>query len=214
MEIKWFGHSCFRLRDKAGVVVTDPFPRTLGYERPRLRADIVTVSHPHENHSDIRGFQGEPFVIDGPGEYEVNGIFVTGVRTYHDGTKGKQRGFNTIYLIQYQDMNVCHLGDLGHVPTQDQVEELSEVDVLLVPVGGGGALTSAQAAEVVSLIEPRLVIPMHYRTEVYTGDLDPVDKFLKEMGLKDAPVEEELKRSKSQLPEETEVVVLTYGASG
>lgn len=214
MEIKWFGHSCFRLRDKAGVVVTDPFPRTLGYERPRLRADIVTISHPHENHSDTRGFQGEPFIINGPGEYEVNGIFVTGIRTYHDGKRGKQRGFNTIYLIQYEDLSVCHLGDLGHVPTQDQVEELSEVDVLLIPVGSGGALNSAQAAEVVSLLEPHLVVPMHYRTDAYKGGLDPVDKFLKEMGLKDVPVEEELKLTRSQLPEETQVVVLAYGASG
>lgn len=214
MEIKWFGHSCFRLRDKAGIVVTDPVPRTTGYERPRLRADIVTVSHPHENHSDIRGFQGEPFVIDGPGEYEVSGIFVTGIRTYHDAKKGQERGFNTIYLIQYEDMSVCHLGDLGHVPSQDQVEELSEVDVLLIPVGGGGALNSAQAAEVVSLIEPRLVVPMHYRTEIYKGDLDPVDKFLKEMGLKEAPVEEELKITKNQLPEETQVIVLAYNGAG
>lgn len=213
MDIKWYGHSCFRLRDRAGIVVTDPFPRTLGYERPpRLRADIVTISHEHENHSDLRGFQGEPFVINGPGEYEVSGIFVTGIRTFHDNKKGKDRGFNTIYLIQYEDMSVCHLGDLGHVPSQEQVEELNEVDILLVPVGGAGALTAAQAAEVVSLIEPRLVVPMHYRTEVYSGQLEPVEKFLKEMGLKEVPTEAELKVTKNQLPEETQVVLLSYGA--
>ncbi|HYN87697.1 MAG TPA: MBL fold metallo-hydrolase [Ardenticatenaceae bacterium] len=213
MDIKWLGHSCFRVRDKAGIVVTDPFPRGLGYERPaRLRADVVTVSHDHENHSDTRGFLGEPFIVRGPGEYEINGIFVTGIRTYHDNKKGKERGFNTIYLIQYDDLSVCHLGDLGHVPTQEQVEELSEVDVLLVPVGGGYALSAAQAAEVVSLIEPRLVVPMHYQTDVHVNGLEPVEKFLKEMGLKEAPVEEELKITKSQLPEETQVVVLAYGA--
>ncbi len=212
MEIKWYGHACFRIREKSAVVVTDPFPPSLGYHRPRVRADIVTISHYHENHSSLKGFQGTPFVIDAPGEYEVRGVFVTGIRTYHDQKKGKARGYNTVYLFRFNDLTVCHLGDLGHIPTQEQVEELSEVDVLLVPVGGGGALTAAMAAEVISLIEPHIVIPMHYRTEVYAGrKLAPVEPFLKAMGAKDVPVQDELKiSSRASLPEETQIVLLRY----
>nr|WP_290665234.1 MBL fold metallo-hydrolase [Ardenticatena sp.] len=213
MDIKWYGHACFRIRRKNAVVVTDPFPRSLGYNRPRTRADIVTISHDHPHHSARTGFQGAPFFITGPGEYEVAGIFVTGIRTYHDTQKGAERGSNTVYMIRFDELNVCHLGDLGHVPSQSQVEDLSEVDVLLIPVGGGGALTPAMAAETISLIEPRIVIPMHYKTDVYDGGLLPVEQFLKVMGVKvkDVSVEDELKiRSRTQLPDETQIVLLSY----
>lgn len=212
MEIKWYGHACFRIREKSAVVVTDPFPPTLGYYRPRIRADIVTISHYHENHSSLKGFQGTPFIIDAPGEYEVKGVFVTGIRTYHDTKQGKVRGYNTVYLFNFDELTVCHLGDLGHIPTQEQIEELSEVDVLLIPVGGAGALNAAMAAEVISLIEPRIVVPMHYRTEVYADKkLDPVEPFLKTMGVKDVPRQSELTvSSRSTLPEETQIVLLSY----
>ncbi len=138
MEIKWYGHSCFRLKDKSGIAFTDPFPLLgAGYNRPKSKADIVTISHDHPNHASLEGFTTEPFVITRPGEYEVSSIFVTSIRTYHDNKKGQERGYNNVMLFQFDDVSVCHLGDLGHVLSQEEVEKLSEVDVLLVPVGGG-----------------------------------------------------------------------------
>lgn len=213
MHIKWFGHACFRIKDSQGTVITDPFPmKGFGYSRPKGKAEIVTISHDHPNHSSLDGFTNEPYVISRPGEYEVGGIFVTAIRTYHDEKKGEENGFNNLMLIQYDDLSVCHLGDLGHVLTQADVEKLNEVDVLLVPVGGAGGntLNAAQAAEVISLIEPYYVVPMHYQTEVHPGGLDALDKFLKEMGTTSPTVESELRVTRSSLPEETQVVVLEY----
>ncbi|MDQ7028405.1 MAG: MBL fold metallo-hydrolase [Ardenticatenia bacterium] len=211
MEIKWYGHACFRVREKSAVVITDPFPPSLGYYRPRMRADIVTISHYHKNHCALKGFQGSPFVIDAPGEYEVKGVFVTGIRTYHDRQQGRVRGYNTVYLFRFDGLTVCHLGDLGHIPNQEQVEELSEVDILLIPVGGAGTLNAAMAAEVISLIEPRVVVPMHYRTEAYANGLDPVEPFLKAMGAKEVPRHNRLTvSSRASLPEETQIVLLTF----
>ncbi|MCB9172831.1 MAG: MBL fold metallo-hydrolase [Ardenticatenales bacterium] len=213
MNIKWYGHACFRLKDTQGTVFTDPFPmKGIGYSRPRTKAEIVTISHDHPNHASLDGFTNEPYVITRPGEYEVNGIFVTTIRTYHDDEKGNQRGYNNITLVQFDDLSVCHLGDLAHLLTQSDVEKLNEVDVLLVPVGGanGNTLNAAQAAEVISLIEPYYVVPMHYQTEVHSGGLDSLDKFLKEMGTSSPEVLDELKVSRSTLPEETQVVVLGY----
>ncbi len=210
MEITWLGHSCFRLRGREGVVVTDPFSKDAGYEWPRPRADIVTISHEHENHSQAQRVAGDPKVVRGPGEYEINNIFVTGIASFHDAKKGAERGPNTIYLIEFDDMKVCHLGDLGHVPTQTQAEALNDLDVLLVPVGGVHTLNAAQAAEVVSQLEPRIVIPMHYKTKAYPQKLEGLDKFLKEMGLKSVEEQDSLKVTKNSVPEETQVVVLKY----
>lgn len=209
MKIKWYGHSCFRISESGQAAVTDPFPTDIGYHRPRTRADIVTVSHPHPNHNDLTGFKEDPFVIDGPGEYEISGIFVNGIRTYHDKKKGAERGYNTVYVFRFGDTAICHLGDLGHIPNQSQVDEIGEVDVLLTPVGGAGALNASMAAEVISLIEPGLVIPMHYATDVYEDGLDPVEPFLKAMGVKDVAVEDDL-TLRSTPSEDTEVILLSY----
>ncbi len=211
MDIKWYGHSCFRLKDRTGVAFVDPFPlKGLGYNRPKAKADIVTISHEHPNHSSLDGFSNEPYVITRPGEYEVNGIFVTAIRTPHAAKAGAEKGFNNITLFQFDDLSVCHLGDLGHVLSQEEVERLSEVDALLIPVGGHGALTAAQAAEVISLIEPYYIIPMHYKTDEYPDNLDPVEKFLKEMGVTSPTTLDELKFTRSSLPEESQVVLLSY----
>ncbi|MEP7198719.1 MAG: MBL fold metallo-hydrolase [Chloroflexota bacterium] len=210
MEITWYGHSCFRLRGREGIVITDPFGKECGYEWPRPRADIVTVSHEHANHNQGDRVAGDPKIVHGPGEYEINNIFITGIGTFHDNKKGAERGKNTIYLIEFDDLKVCHLGDLGHVPTETQAEALAGLDVLFVPVGGVTALHAAQAAEVVSQLEPRIVIPMHYQTKAFTGKLDDLDKFFKEMGLKTVEQQDTLKVTKNSLPEETQVVVLKY----
>lgn len=208
MEITWYGHACFRLRDRLATVITDPYDNSIGYTLPKLRADIVTVSHEHPDHNYVEGVKGEPKVINGPGEYEVRGIFITGISTFHDRKGGAVRGRNTVFLFDFEGLTVCHLGDLGHVPTQSQVEALSDIDVLLIPVGAVSTINAAQAAEVISLLEPRLVIPMHYKTKALNVKLDPVSKFLKEMGLSSVATHDSLKVTKSTLPEETQVLLL------
>jgi len=213
MDITWFGHSCFRLRDRSVAVITDPYGKDIGLLLPRARADIVTISHDAEDHNYDRGVKSGYKLLNGPGEYEVTGVFVTGLELRADRKKSKDvsKLRNTVFLFEFEDLTICHLGDLDHVPSQAQVEEaLGGVDVLLVPVGGGESLNAAQASEVVSLLEPRIVVPMHYKVKGMTLEikLDPVAKFLKEMGLDQVPTQETLKVSHSTLPEETQVVLL------
>ena len=208
MEIVWYGHACFRLRDRTITIVTDPYDKSIGYSLPRIRADVVTISHSHADHNYVEGIKGDPKIIDGPGEYEVRGVFITGIPTFHDAKEGTERGKNTAFLFEFDDLTICHLGDLGHVPTQAQIEVLSEADVLLIPVGAVYTINAAQAAEIVSLLEPRLVIPMHYKTPALAIKLDGVHKFLKEMGLKQLAPQDSLKVTKNTLPEETQVVLL------
>ena len=210
MEITWYGQSCFRLRDRLATVITDPYDKGIGYTLPRVRADIVTVSHDHPDHNYAKGVKGQPKIIVGPGEFEVGGVFITGIPTFHDRKKGASRGRNTVFLFDFEGLTVCHLGDLGHVPTQSQVEALSDIDVLLIPVGAVSTINAAQAAEVISLLEPRLVIPMHYKTKALEVKLDSVSKFLKEMGLSKLATQESLKVTKSSLPDETQVMLLDY----
>jgi L-ascorbate metabolism protein UlaG (beta-lactamase superfamily) len=210
MEITWYGHACFRLKDRTITVVTDPYDKTLGLPLPRPKADIVTISHatPHHNYTD--GVKGEFKTVDGPGEYEIAGVFITGIHLAAPQDKSGENSAaqNNIYVIYLEDIALCHLGDLNHVPTQNQVEDLGSIDVLMAPVGGQNALNAAQAAEVISLIEPYVVIPMHYQLPGLTIKLDPVEKFLKEMGLTKADTVDTLKLTKTSLPEETQIVLL------
>jgi len=213
MDITWFGHSCFRLRDRAASVVTDPFDRSLGYSLPPVRADIVTVSHDHPHHNHSEAVKGEFKLVNSPGEYEIHSVFISGTATYPspprpDG-ESLEAGRNVIFVFEFEGISVCHLGDLADMPAQAQIQVLSTVDVLLVPVGGGGqCLNAAQAAEMVSLVEPRLVIPMHFKTDATTLKLDRVDRFLKEMGGGQVEPVDGLKVTESSLPQETRVVVL------
>jgi len=149
-------------------------------------------------------------LISGPGEYEISGILIVGIATFHDGEKGRNRGKNTAYLMQVDEVSVCHLGDLGHVLTVEQVEELGNVDVLLLPVGGVSTINAPVATEVVRQLGPKVVIPMHYKTEVLKRELEPVDKFLKEIGVKQANPQPKLSISRSSLPDSTQVVLLNY----
>lgn len=210
VEITWLGHSCFRLRDRAATVVTDPYGKDIGLILPRVRADIVTISHDADDHNYVKGVKGDFRVLAGPGEYEVSSVFVTGLELR--GSKKKEVAVgprNTVFLFEFDDLTVCHLGDLNIVPTQAQVEEaLGAVDVLLIPVGGEETLNASQASEVVSLLEPHIVIPMHYHVPEVTMNLDPVGKFLKEMGLDKVAPQESLKVSRSGLPDETQIVLL------
>ena len=188
MDVTWLGHGCFRLRGRSATAVTDPYPPSLGIKLPKLEADVVTVSHPHPGHSYVDAVTTkDAFIVEGPGEYEVKGITVFGIRAFHDSNEGADQGGNTIYVLEVDDIRVCHLGDLGHALTDETVEAIgTPVDVLLVPVGGGKALTAAQAAEVVRTIEPRWVVPMHYRLPGLKLELDGVETFLKEMAVTEA----------------------------
>jgi L-ascorbate metabolism protein UlaG (beta-lactamase superfamily) len=168
----------------------------------------VTISHNHSGHDNADGVAGSPRVIQGPGEYEISSVFVTGVRTFHDKRSGKDRGKNTVYAINMEGINVCHLGDIGHVPNQSQADDIGQVDILLVPVGGGNALNASDAAEVVSLFEPMIIIPMHYRVPDLTFKLDPLDKFIKEIGMKAPTPVESLNLKREGLPKEPQIVLL------
>ena len=208
MDITWFGHSCFRLRFKGATVITDPYNGDTGLKLRRQRADIVTISHEHPDHNNTRAVSAEALIIRGPGEYERADIFVFGIPTFHDRRNGRDRGPNTAFLIEGEGLAVCHLGDLGHVLTQSQVEQLSALDVLFIPVGGGGTLNAAQASEVVSMLEPRLVVPMHYKVASLKMKLDPVTKFLQEMGVAKVTPQESLRVLPVTEPSETQVVLL------
>jgi L-ascorbate metabolism protein UlaG (beta-lactamase superfamily) len=212
MEITWLGHSCFRLRGREATVVIDPCDKSTGYSIGKPTADIVAVSHDHPAHNNVAAVPGTPRVIRGPGEFEVSGVLIMGIQTYHDKEQGAQLGKNTVYVFELDDVRICHLGDIGHVPTAEQVEEMGGVDVLLAPVGGGNTIGAAAAAETVSLLEPKLVIPMHYKTDASKGDLEPLDRFLKEIGAASALNERlpKLSITKGTLPDETQVQVLEY----
>jgi len=210
MEISWLGHSCFRIRGRQATVITDPYPPDLGYSLGKPTAHIVTVSHQHPGHSYVQGISGGPRLVTGPGEYEISGVLITGIATFHDRERGKQRGRNTVYLMEVDEVSVCHLGDLGHALTAGQVEEIGNVDVLLLPVGGVSTINAPVAAEVVRQLEPRAVVPMHYKTEALNWELEPVDRFLKEIGVKEITSQPKLSFTRSSLPASTQVFLLDY----
>lgn len=220
-DIQYLGHACFRIRGRDGILLCDPYDRSVGLDLGRPTAHIVTVSHNHPDHNNIaavRPMRERLFVIDGPGEYEVSGVLITGVRTYHDKAKGAERGFNTVYVIHLDDVVFCHLGDLGHELSQHHIEEIGNVDVLFVPVGGGETIGPTEAAGVISQLEPRIVIPMHYALSQLSSDqeLAPLEKFTHELGLKDIEPTERLAVTPSSLPaegEETRVVVMRASGS-
>jgi len=210
MEIVWYGHSCFRFIERGmAAVVTDPYDsEVVGYEPLKLRADIITVSHEAPGHNFISAVKGASHKLTGPGEFEIGGVFITGVQTDANGKKALDKPSNTLFLFDFDGLTVAHLGDLRQVPSQSEVEALGTVNVALVPVGGGNGLNAAKAAEVISLLEPNLVIPMHYSNPASKISLDPLSKFLKEMGLTTHESVPLLKVTRSGLPDETKVIVL------
>jgi len=210
MDINWLGHSCFRIRGRQASIVTDPYPPDLGYSLGKLTADIVTVSHQHPSHSYVQGVGGKPRLITGPGEYEIRGVLILGIAAFHDEESGGKKGKNTIYLIEVDGVTICHLGDLGHVLTAEQVEEIGDVDVLLLPVGGVSTINAPMAAEVIRQLEPKVVVPMHYKTPVLNRELGSVEKFLKEMGIERLDSQPKLSLTPSSVPTSTQVFLLDY----
>lgn len=211
MDITWYGHSCFRMIERGSAsIVTDPFDESIGYAIPKLKADIVSISHEAPGHSAIDVVRGAELVLDRPGEYEIGGVFVTGVATFDETRPPEELRRNIVFVYTFSSVTVCHLGDLDYIPQQKEIEALGSIDVLLVPVGGGGALNASQASDVISLIEPRIVVPMHYHTDQTTADLEPLDRFISEMGLQSIEETDLLRVNRSSLSgDDTEVVILT-----
>jgi L-ascorbate metabolism protein UlaG (beta-lactamase superfamily) len=214
MEVTWFGHSCFQLRGKNVILITDPV--TPQQENPeevskliKINASIITVSHDHPGHNYIQGVGGKPRVVHGPGEYEISDVLITGVSSFHDDERGKKLGRNTIYIIHMDDLVICHLGDLGHVLQEQQLEEVADADILLLPIGGGNTINATQAAEIISQVEPRVVIPMHYHPEQSEGRPAQLDKFCREMGVEAIEPQPKFTITKNSLPATMQVVLLT-----
>ena len=213
MEIRFLGHSCFRIKTKDAVIVTDPVSPETGYKLNKVSADIVTVSHQHEDHNFLKIVTGtqqrpEPFVVDAPGEYEVAGVFIDGFLSYHDNQKGEKRGKNTIFRFEAEGVKVCHLGDLGSELDDGLVDEIDEVDVLLIPVGGGVTIDDQTAMKVINQIEPKIVIPMHFKTTQTKMEIAGVENFLKEIGVDNLPAVDKLLVSRDSLPQDRQVVLL------
>ena len=207
MEITWLGHSCFRLRNEELAIVTDPFPDSIGLRLGEPRALAVTVSHQHANHSYWEGVAGDPMILKGPGEYELSGIYVTGMMTLpgEGDSPGKR---NTAYLIEMDNLRLCHPGDVSNALAARQVEALTPVDILFLPVGGVCTVEVSQAIEMLRSLEPRVVIPMHYGLPGLPVGLKGLDSFLREMGLQDVQPQARLNISSTSLPQELRVVIL------
>ena len=206
MEIKWYGHSCFRIVERGmASIVTDPFDHTeVGYSALKLKADVVTVSQDLPGHNHIKAVTGKDWEIRGAGEYEIGGVFITAIATL-----GKDKK-NLVSVFDFGDLTVGHLGNISDVPKRSELEAMGTVDVALAPVGGGKSLNAAKAAELISLLEPGIVVPMHYKTPESTQKLNQLTRFLQEMGLsKSEKPEESLKVTKTSVPEESRVVVLS-----
>jgi len=212
MEIKYLGHSCFRIKGKNTMVITDPYAPELGFSLGKQTANIVTVSHQHSGHNYSAGVTGEPRVVSRPGEYEIGDAILIGLPSFHDSEKGLIRGKNVIFVISVDDLVICHLGDLGEPLTESKVEELGNVDILMIPVGDMSALNANNAARLVRQIEPAIVIPMHYKLPQGTRELEPVERFLGEMGASAVMPQPKLVITKANLPLPTQVVVLEAGA--
>jgi L-ascorbate metabolism protein UlaG (beta-lactamase superfamily) len=209
MEINWLGQSAFRIKGKQTTVVIDPFLTEKGDNLNRVAADILCFSYQDPStDAIIAKIRGEPYIIRGPGEYEVGSTFVIGIPTYQDDNKGSIRGNNTVYTLEIEEISVCHLGRLGHILDEEQIETIGNVDVLLVPVGGNMTINASTAAKLMRTMEPKVVIPMHYKTSQTSLEIDPVDKFLSETGSQGVPAQPKISITRNNLPQSTQVMLL------
>jgi len=212
MQINWFGQACFRIQEKIGseniVIITDPFGKSCGLKVPKLDADIITVSQEHPEHGNLEGLKDKPFIVKCAGEYDVKGVLIEGIDSQSGQSQSRSPGGNIIYRLELNGVSIVHLGGLGHELDEKQMEKIASPDILLIPVGGGRMIGARTAVELVSRIEPRIVIPMMYKLPDLKSDIQGAEKFIKEIGLKPRQ-EEKLKLSKKDLPQdETELVIL------
>jgi len=213
MKIKWFGQSCFMITSENGTkVLTDPFKKMLGYKLPEIEANIVSTSHNHNDHNNINAVKSSFLHLNEPGGFSKDGIEIKGVETFHDKFSGSKRGKNTVYNFKIDEINICHCGDLGHILSSNQIEEIGNVDILLLPVGGLATINAFDAAQVIKQLNPTIVIPMHYRTKALglIGYIfGTVDKFISASGLK-AKEYEELELNKANIEDYSGIAVLKY----
>jgi L-ascorbate metabolism protein UlaG (beta-lactamase superfamily) len=218
MQIIWHGHSFFQIliprKETPIKIAIDPYDEQIGLKPPSLEADILLITHSHYDHNNIKAIKAptsgyRPFLISGPGEYEIKGIFIQGIFSFHDNVQGKERGENTIYTLESEGIKVCHLGDLGQKElTDEQLEKIGQVDILLIPIGGVYTISAKEATKVISQIEPKIVIPMHYQIPKLKVKLDGLDKFLKIMGIKSPEVSKKISISQRNLPTEGMKVII------
>jgi L-ascorbate metabolism protein UlaG (beta-lactamase superfamily) len=215
MTINWYGQSCFQItsthnKNHQVNLVIDPFSQETGLKVPCFKADIVLTSHDHYDHNNVKAVVGDPFVVNTPGEYEIKDVFIQGISSFHDSLSGKEKGVNVIYVIEAEQLRVCHLGDLGQKElSPEQLEKIGQVDILMIPVGGTYTISSKEAIKIMSQIEPSVIIPMHYQLPKLKIKLDGVDKFLKAMGIKKIePMAKLSIKKKDIVPEEAKIIVL------
>ncbi|MFH1037003.1 MAG: MBL fold metallo-hydrolase [Patescibacteria group bacterium] len=215
MQIIWKGQSCFqiatqKLKNNQVNIIIDPYGEEIGLKPSSQAADIVLVTHCHPDHNNVKSVSGTPFVIEGPGEYEVKDVYIQGIPAWHDDSQGKERGVNTIYTLDAEDLRVCHLGDLGQKElTNEQLDKIGEVDILMIPVGGIATISAKDAVKIMGQIEPKITIPMHYQIPKLKVKLEGVEGFLKNLGIKSVNPEPKLSIKKKDIsPEEAKIIVL------
>ncbi|XOB40265.1 MAG: MBL fold metallo-hydrolase [Candidatus Nealsonbacteria bacterium] len=215
MKIVWHGHSLFQIttnpeKNNQVQIVIDPFDKSIGLRVPKLEADILLVTHQHYDHNNIKAVSGNPFLIEGPGEYEVKGVFIRGILSFHDDSRGKERGMNTIYVMESEDIKLCHLGDFGQKElTEEQMEKIGEIDILMIPVGGNYTISLKEVAKIMSQLEPKITIPMHYAIPKLKIKLNPLNRFLKMFGIKSLTPLNKLSIKKKDIPaDEAKIIVL------
>lgn len=212
MNIVWYGQSCFRIQSKDITLVTDPFDKQIGLRPPFGAANIVTTSHDHIDHNNHEVLKGEYSIVDSAGEYEINKVVIKGIDSFHDNSEGKERGPNVIYKIEMEDMKICHLGDFGQEHfLNGQLEKIGQVDILFIPIGGTGTIDWKTAQNIINEIEPRIVIPMHFKIKGLSGEfskLDTAEKFCKENGVALNDAVDKLSLKKKELPQDEAKVIL------
>ena len=207
MEISWLGHSCVRIRSGEATLITDPFDKSLGLSMGRQRADIVTVSHSHPHHSHHQGIDGAPRVLAGPGEYEIENFYITGIGTDRDSHE-EEPTINTVFAIQAEGLTLCHLGDLNRMLSPRQTESLRHTDILFVPAGGVCTISTSRVAEFVNLVNPKIVVPLHYRTKGVKVELGPLDELLVDLGVTEPDRQASLNVTAFNLPRDLRLVAL------
>lgn len=215
MNIVWHGHSLFKIttnpqKNSPIKIIIDPYNKSIGLRVPKLEANILLITHQHDDHNNIKAVSGNPFLIEGPGEYDVENIFIEGIPSFHDESQGKERGGNTIYTIESEGLRLCHLGDLGQKElTEQQLEKIGDVDILMIPVGGTYTISAQEAGKIMSQLEPRITIPMHYGLPNLKIKLDPINNFLKAFGLKSLPSMKKLSIKKKDIAsDEAKIIIL------
>lgn len=215
MVITWYGQSCFKIQSGDLVIAVDPFSKAIGLTPPRFRADLALITHSHFDHSNVEAIGGNPFIIRGPGEYDVKAVYIRGIASFHDKEEGRTRGPNTIYLLEAEDLKIAHLGDFGEKELRDQtLEEIGEVEIAFIPVGGTYTLDAVEAAKVAKQIEPKMVVPMHYKIPGLSADISGLEPFLKEMGGGSKAAVEKLTVKKKDFTEEGKMEIAVLKPSG